>query len=209
MNFRKTIVSLSSAVLLGIASMSASANPISAAVEYTTGGTLSDSRAYTLGYEFTLTTSLNINALGYWNDGNTNAHQVGIWDALGQLLVSATVQGSDQLVGHFRYADISDYLLGPGTYVIAGEFLGGGNTFLANAQGVSTVAGLTWNTDLQLSGSGLNFPTLDTGGSYGANGILVATFSVGDSNNVPEPVSLALVGAALCGLAVVSRRKSV
>ena len=83
------------------AAPAAHAIPITAAVEYTTAGTLTDSRPFTLGYEFTTSGPLNVNALGYWDDGLKNNQQVGIWDSVGTLLTSTTVLGTDFLQGHF------------------------------------------------------------------------------------------------------------
>src|SRR5690348_15602992 len=81
----------------------ATAAPITPAVEYTATGTLVDSRPFTLGYTFTTTVPYNINALGYWADGRSNNHQVGIWNSVGTLLVSTTVLGTDPVIGHFQW----------------------------------------------------------------------------------------------------------
>ena len=65
------------------------------AVEYATSGTLSDSRPFTVGYTFSLSAPVTINALGYWDNGRGSSHQVGIWDSAGTLLTSTTVLGTD------------------------------------------------------------------------------------------------------------------
>lgn len=185
--------------LLLLWAVSLSATEITPAVEYSTTGLGYDSRPFTLGYEFTTSTAFSINALGYWNDGNQNNHQVGIWDSQGNLLVSTTVLGTDQVDGHFIYHPIDNFFLAPGTYVIGGEFLGNGNAFPWNANGVVTIAGYTYVMDEQLFGSGLNFPTVGNIG-YGDNGILAANFSITDVTPVPEPCSLALLGSGMAGL---------
>jgi hypothetical protein len=192
--------------LLGMAlacQMTAAPLPV---VEYTTTGTLFDTRPFTLGYRFTTSVPFNINALGYWDDGLGNDHQVGIWTNGGALLVSTTVLGTDPLTGHFRYHSIPTYALAPGTYVIGGEFLGNGDPFPSSASGLIIQPGFTWNTDLQLFGAGLNFPTVDTGGGYGNNGILAANFSVGEGAAIPEPGTCLLVAAGLLLTGLRSRR---
>jgi hypothetical protein len=180
------------------------ATNITEAVEYTSTSTLNDSRPYTLGYEFITTTTLDINALGYWVDGNSNNHQVGLWTSTGTLLASTTVLSTDPIVGNFQYDSIADVILAPGDYIIGGEFLGNNDPFPYDALGVTTIPGFTWVTDWQIQSAGLNFPTDTTGGSYGANGILLANFSV-NTGAIPEPVTLALTAAGLAGLGLLRK----
>jgi hypothetical protein len=182
-----------------------SAAGINAAVEYATTGSETDLRPFTLGYEFTTSTNLTINALGYWVDGMGNAHGVGIWDTSGNLLVSTTVQTTDPVVGHFQWGSIANYSLSAGTYVIGGEFLGNDDPFAYEAQGVTSIPGYTWVTDLWSLGSGLNFPTVGSGGTYGDNGIFVADFSVG-SSAIPEPATCLLIAPVLLGLGALRRK---
>ena len=120
-----------------------------------------DNRPFTMGYEFTTSVTFDINALGYWNDGLQNNHQVGLWDTSGNLLTSTTVLGTDSATAGFFFHSLSvDYILGPGTYVIGGEFLGGlgGDTdfqpfpAFADPDGISTLPGYTWNRDEQVLG---------------------------------------------------------
>lgn len=175
----------------------AQAVTITPAVEYTTSSTLNDDRPFTLGYSFTLSGPVTVNALGYWDNGRGSDHQVGIWDANGTLLTSTTVLGTDPKVGHFVWGAIPNYTLAAGSYVIGGEFLGDG-TFNSSATDIVSIPEYTYGTDLQLLGEGLNFPTASTGGGYGQNGIFEVNFSV--TTAVPEPSSYALV---LCGIGVI------
>ncbi len=183
------------------------AGTITEAVEYTSTSTLTDSRPFTLGYEFITTTTLDINALGYWVDGNSNNHLVGLWTSTGTLLASTTVLNTDPIVGNFQYDAISDLILAPGDYIIGGEFLGNNDPFPYEAMGITSIPGYTWVTDWQIEGAGLNFPTLTTGGSYGDNGIFLADFSV-NTGAVPEPVTAALMAAGLMGLGLLRIRKN-
>jgi hypothetical protein len=188
----------------------AAADTINPAVSYTLTSTLTDTNPFTLGYEFTTSTTFDVNALGYWDDGLGNNHQVGLWTSTGTLLTSATVSGTDAITDNFRYHMIADFILAPGTYVIGGEFLGNGDSFPDEAQGVTSIPGYTWVTDEQQFGSGLNFPTTSTGGGYGDNGILVVDFSVtGGAPPVPEPGSVMLLGTGVACLVSKLRKKLV
>ncbi len=188
---------------LVIAPLCAAPDSVSAAafvpvVEYSSSSTLTDSRPFTLGYQFTTSVSYDVNALAYWFDDLGHDHQVGIWDSTGTLIVSTTVLSADPVQDHFQYHSIPDTILAPGTYTIGGEFLGNNDPFPSDAIGVVTDPGFTWVTAEQLLGSGLNFPTNSFNG-YGQNGILAANFSIG-SGTVPEPSTLLLVAAAFLGL---------
>ena len=182
---------------------------ITPAVQYTSTNTLFDFLPYTAGYTFSLSAPVTVNALGYWDDGRANNHQVGIWDSSSALIASTTVMGTDLLVGNFRWGAIASLTLNAGQYTIGGEYLGNSDTFPNQATGVTTIPEYTWGVDKQLFGAGLNLPTSGPFG-YGQNGILVANFSVGSndgSNDVPEPITLSLLGAGLAGIGMARRRR--
>jgi Domain of unknown function (DUF4082) len=180
---------------------------IAPVVEFASATPSSSPSAFTLGYEFALSSTFDINALGYYNDGLGDNHQVGIWSAGGTLIASTTVTGSDPVVGHFQYQSIPDLILGPGTYIIGGQYLGNGANVPILAQGVTSQAGYTWITDEQSMGAGLNFPGSTRGGIYGQNGLLDADFS---GTVTPEPAEfLPVVFAGMgIGLMVLRRRKA-
>lgn len=180
-------------------------------VEYTSTSTLDDTRPFTQGYEFNVSTTFDITALGYWVDGLNNDHAVGIWNDSGALLASTVVLNTDPVIGHFQYATIPTLVLTPGNYVIAGQLSGksGQNTpFPNNAQGITSQAGYTWIIDEQIIGAGLNFPTVSTG-IYGNNGIFDVDFATGGSA-VPEPsemLPILLVSPVVC-IACMLRQRS-
>lgn len=200
MKFRAHVISVSLAL-----AFAANAHAITPAYEFTGSTIASDPSPYSLGFEFSLSGTTSIYALAYFNDGTRSDHQVGLWDTAGQLLASTTVHSTDTLNGHFNYAAITTLTLSAGNYVIAGTYLGNAAPAPVYLTGVTTAAGYSWVRDLQLSGTGLAFPTQNIG-NYGQNGIAVVNFSV---TAVPEPETYAMLiaGLALTGVAV-RRRKS-
>ena len=207
MSFKLGLMALVAAVSLGtVASVQAATiNPV---VEYTTSGVLFDSRPFTLGYDFSLSSALNVTALGYWDNGRNSNHQVGIWNSSNVLVASTTVLGTDTLQGHFRWGSIGPVTLAAGRYTIGGEFLGDGS-FNSFATGIVTNPAYTYGQDrFSAPVTGLNLPTSSSGGAfYGANGILEVSFATG---GVPEPASWALMisGFGVAG-AMIRRRRAV
>jgi hypothetical protein len=163
---------------------------------------------YTLGYQFTTTISFDINALGYFNDGFANNHEVGIWNMDGALMVSTDVLGTDPVTDNFAYDALSsDFILEPGSYVIGGEYVGSGNVPVGLV-GAITLPGYTFVRDEQNFGSGLNFPTTTTNGAYGADGILAVNFSVEPSTSaIPEPASAVLLATMILGTLLIALGK--
>jgi hypothetical protein len=196
MTFKFRALAAASIATLGVAGV---ANAITPAYEYTSTGSFNDSRPFTLGFEFSLSAPVTINALGYTTDGFTSDQQVGIWDSSGALVTSTTVATTDPVTGHFAYAAIGDVTLAAGTYTIGGAYDGG--PFPADATGVTTIPQFTYITDEQTLGSGLNEPTESTGGTYGPNGITQVDFSVA----VPEPETWALMLLGLGAVGVATR----
>jgi hypothetical protein len=189
--------------LAAAAALQIKADVMNPVVQYSSASFDFSSASYTLGYEFTTTVSFKINALAYFNDGLANNHEVGIWNMYGALLVSTDVLGTDPITDNFVYDALSsDFILGPGTYVIGGEYVGNGNVPVGLA-GAITLPGYNFVTDEQNFGSGLNFPTTTTNGAYGTDGILAVNFSV---EPVPEPSSVALLATMILGTLLVSLR---
>jgi hypothetical protein len=189
------------ALLAGSRLMANTINPI---VTYTSDSPLSDSRPFTLGYEFSLSTSETVNALGYWTEGEYSAgQQVGLWTAGGGLITSTTIQAADPVADNFQWDSISPVVLGPGTYVIAGTYEGG--IFSSFASGVTSLPGYIYVTSAQSYGAGLNFPN-DFYNGYGSNGILQVDLSVGAASAPDAASTVALLGGALSLLGAARRR---
>jgi hypothetical protein len=203
----RTLAAASAAVALmfGLLGRTADAAVINPAYEYSSAGTLSDTRSFTLGFEFSLSTPETIDALGYTTVGFASDQSVGIWNSAGALLTSATVSTGDSVIGHFAWTPIAPLTLGPGTYTIGGTYEGG--LLPSFASGVTAIPGYTWIEDEQANGAGLSDPTFSAGG-YGPNGIPQVDFSV-STPAVPEPATwiTLILGWTITGV-VARRRKS-
>jgi hypothetical protein len=161
-SMKNVLFAAATVLAVGVAG-SAQATSITPAIELTSFGQFfPDNRLFTLGYTFSLSAPVTVDALGYWACPRTNTghdcfgpddHQVGIWNSSDVLVASTTVLSADPLAGDFRWHAIPDVTLGAGLYTIGGEFLGGAacagfrgcvdgvNAFIpAQASGVTTIS---------------------------------------------------------------------
>lgn len=81
----------------------------------------------TRGWAFSIATPIDITSLGYFDNegaGLSLAHQVGIWNQAGILLMSGTVNAGavDPLIGGFRFTSAltGTTILSLGTYIVGG-----------------------------------------------------------------------------------------
>lgn len=174
---------------------------------------------FVIGNEITIgPANVSINSLGVWDqagDGLAVSHEVGLWDAAGGLVASATVPNgtAGTLDDAFRYVALPSAvtLLANQKYHIGAHYQdaldpfndpwdpdGDGNPANSPAVGdgiavASGGAGLVVNGDYYAASPTLTNPTTFGGGDPGRWGAANARFVV------PEPSSLALV--AWLGLA--------
>ncbi|MEO6093493.1 MAG: PEPxxWA-CTERM sorting domain-containing protein [Novosphingobium sp.] len=199
---KSRIAALLASAALSTVGVAHAAPTITPAYEYTSAGTLSDSRPFTLGFDFSLSNAVTVNALGYTTVDFVTAQDVGIWDSLGNLIVSALVDPTDPVTGHFAWHGIASTLLSAGTYTIGGTYQTG--QFPSYASGLTNIPEYTWLRDQQLYGPGLNQPTATYGG-YGLNGIPQVNFSVGGA--VPEPATWGMMVAGVAAIGATMRRR--
>lgn len=84
---------------------------------------------WTLGYSFQVNTAITVTALAVFDadaDGLNVSHDVGIWNASGNLLASTTVAAGavDPILGGYRYAAISGLPLTAGNIYYVGAVNG-------------------------------------------------------------------------------------
>jgi len=190
-------------LVVGVALAGASAR--ASVIGYTSsGGSIDPNENFTLGVRFDTNQSIVIDSLGVLDvDGNglDAAHDVGLWDASGNSLATATVLAGtgSALQDGFRFESITPVVLAAGeTFTVAAYYGAGpirdklfGTT--PTAAPVITLKSETWF----VSGGSLSFPNLVDSVNFRST----AGFTV-----VPEPTTALLLMAGLAGLAAGGRR---
>jgi hypothetical protein len=214
-------------LLLGAGAFSfTSASPIGCpevcsvpAYTFSSALTTSDPDPLSFGFQFSTNQAVTVSALGYYDaggDGLAVSHNVGLFDSVGTLLVSATVNAGtmEPLIDNFRYVSISPLSLTAGAlYTIAATTGGGGDSFAYGVIG-STISGFSTISPVQIGSNagtfvytseGLVFPTEQFGYSlYAGPNFLTGPCDVAQT---PEPAPAALLGSSLTGLLLARRWK--
>lgn len=166
----------------------------------------SDDEDYSLGWKFS-TTGETVSALGYNDYGFNASHLVGIYDAGGTLLASATVTGASTLSGGYRYTNlVSPLLLAAGEYYIVGTTKGLNDGWIYQADSIVTNAATTYLGSYYGGGGGvLAFPDISASDRQYLE-VNFETSALG--GGVPEPATwaLMLIGFGAIGLTVRGRR---
>lgn len=165
-------------------------------------GTQLGNGPFTLGSVFTTNSAITVTSLGVFDDsqdGLGESHEVGLWDGVGNLLASTTVQSGtvDPLTAQFRYASIAPVTLASGeTYTIGAvwnnnidSLLGSG---LGDPTGFSTDPAISFVDSQYVLGGLLADPNTSGGGT----GYFGPNFQFTTANAVPELGT----GASLAGL---------
>jgi len=155
--------------------------PTSPACDFT-GGTAGPSFGDVIGgWEFTVTSPIEVLALGLWDeggDGLASSHDVGLY-TIGQTLLTSTSVSVGTAVpstspdGAWVFEYISPIVLDPGTYVVAATYANGDTDFARFNATATTASEVTFVSNRQDLSSSLVFPTNDTAalddGLFGPN----------------------------------------
>ena len=181
-----------------------------------TGTTLGNG-PFTLGWSFDVTSAITVTDLAVYHDNGAallESHDVGIWNAAGMLVVSATVNAGpcgvlDQL-GFQEWCIVGvKAALAPGTYTIGAVW----NSLLdpmifpgtLAGEGIANVNGpsVSFLQNEFVAGGVLTDPTNSTGDTMSYFGPNFAYAS----GTTPEPGTLVLLGSGLLGAMGILRRK--
>jgi hypothetical protein len=162
---------------------------------------------FTCGWSFTVDASIDVLALGQWDeglDGLNGSADVGLWLDDGTLLVSATVPtgSTGTLVGDHRYTSITALTLMTSTlYVIGSAYTGGQSDNLASTEFHPLINPFSGREAGGGTSPDLQFPNFQDTRLFSGPSFLF-------ERSVPVPATLALFGLGLAGLGW-SRRKKV
>jgi len=172
--------------------------------------------AATLGYSFTVNTTITVTALGIWDEGGptrplVDPHDVGLWTGAGNLLSTTTIPPGPPLpptsavssassVGEWLFTPITPITLTPGDYVIGAQYQTNDDDRIRDVTSVLPIPAVTIGVPLGQESPTLTFPTGPNSdvaeGYFGPN----ITFSTPGS--VPEPSTFVeAVIAGVSGLA--------
>ena len=202
-NFSATLFALNLIILSGTshAGLMSAVAPVSPSAE-------SDCNLnFTCGWSFTVDTSIDVLALGQWDeglDGLNGSADVGLWLGDGTLLVSATVPtgSAGTLVGDHRYTNIASFTLMTSTvYVIGSAYTGGRSDNLATSEFNPLINPIEGREAGGGTSPNLQFPSFSDTRFFSGPSFLF-------EKSVPAPATLALFGLGLAGLGW-SRRKKV
>jgi hypothetical protein len=174
----------------------------------------------TIGWEFSLDTSVTVTALGVYQnaaDGLHSGHVVGIFRDSDQALMgyeSIPAGTSGYLEDRYQFLNLgTPFDLAPGSYTVAETITSildpNNDTFFSLVTGLTTDPHVTFLTSARTYTAGFNYPTALGGfndGYFGPNFIFTVDPAPPPADT-PEPATTGLLGAGLAGLGVAARRR--
>jgi hypothetical protein len=119
---------------------------------------------FVVGYKFTVITPITITSVGIFDrsgDGvlkGTSPIQIGVWDSLQKMIVSAELPLSAKASKGIFYAQVKPLTLAPGSYVIAYASPEGSERYWFGAE-ITTAPQIRWEQGLYAGGKNLVLPT--------------------------------------------------
>ena len=193
---------------LMVGTPSLKADTVAISFDNTTGQQLANG-PFTLGFQFTVNSTITVTSLGAFDsglNGLVQSHEVGLWDSASNLQTSTTVDAgvADPLINQFRYKAVAPVVLNPGTYRIGAVWLDGSdnNTFPGDANsGFATASQITFQQNSFIEGAVLTDPTTLDGpvpAYFGPN------FTFTEAAVVPTPKTV-WAGLSLFGCLIAAR----
>lgn len=192
------------ALAAALATMTAAPeNAQAAAIDFTAPTVDTTNNTWSLGFKFSTNKDITVNSLGFYDDLKndlTESHDIGIFDEIGNLLVSGTVNPGDVLDGWFRYTTVASTKLQAGkTFFIAATT--GSENYTYDPTGFAVDPNINYLGTAYTVSSSLVFPSFDsfdtTKGYFGPN------FDYEATTPVPTPALL----PGLVGLGAAALRK--
>jgi hypothetical protein len=163
------------------------------ALDFTDGSVGMSGLSGTLGWSFTVNSTITIGSLGLWNEGSQalhSSHDVGLWTGTGSLLATTTITTASSPVpsnsgdGQWLFNTITPLTLNPGSYVIGAQYAQTDPDQIRALTTATTISQITFEHERDIGSSSLAFPTNSfpsfDAGIFGPNLLTTA---------VPEPSS--------------------
>ena len=172
----------------------------------------------TIGWSFSVSSPITVDALGLWDqdsNGLGEVHDVGLWTNAGILLTSTTVTNASTPVasaysgGRWLFQDITDVVLGAGTYRIGALYSNLSpdlNRALVGSGSVTTIPEVALGDAYVVFNPNLAFPT-DNASAANA-GVFGPNFLTTNAPPLPEPSSIALLALGALGMSLVRRQRT-